>query len=206
MTLDEPIPMFPLGAVVFPYTLVPLRVFEDRYQTLVDTVRAGDGRFGIVLIERGFEVGGGDARFRTGTLVELMAVEDLEEGHRAIAVAGLERIEVEEWLDDDPHPWARVRRAPEGVADGPVRIDDASRALERVLAIASEFGADIGSVDLEVSDDPVAASHQLSAIAPVQVIDRLDLLRASDPATRVEKLIDLLDDQAELLRAQLGEP
>jgi uncharacterized protein len=38
-------------------------VFEPRYQALLDLVLAGDRRFGIVLIERGFEVGGGDHRF-----------------------------------------------------------------------------------------------------------------------------------------------
>ncbi len=60
------LPMFPLGTVVFPYTAVPLRVFEPRYQHLLDDVLGGDRSFGSVLIERGSEVGGGDARFEVG--------------------------------------------------------------------------------------------------------------------------------------------
>ena len=57
------VPMFPLGSVLFPHALLPLRIFEPRYQALLDSCLAGDGRFGVVLIERGFEVGGGEDRF-----------------------------------------------------------------------------------------------------------------------------------------------
>ena len=45
--------MFPLGSVVFPFTAVPLRVFEPRYQHLLDDVLNGDRTFGSVLIEKG---------------------------------------------------------------------------------------------------------------------------------------------------------
>ncbi len=198
------LPMFPLGVVVFPLTMIPLRVFEPRYQRLLDTALASDQRFGTVLIERGLEVGGGDMRFDAGTLVEVLAVQELEEGHRAIAVAGIERIEVVEWLPDDPHPWAMVRLWPDDESDDSVRIGEALLRLERVLALASELGADVAEIDLDVSDDPAAASHQLSALAPIQAIDRLGLLRARDPARRVDRLIELLEDQAEVIRAQLG--
>ena len=34
------VPMFPLGSVVYPYTAIPIRVFEPRYQTLLDRVLA----------------------------------------------------------------------------------------------------------------------------------------------------------------------
>ncbi|MEN3314917.1 MAG: uncharacterized protein V7605_1151, partial [Acidimicrobiaceae bacterium] len=54
--------MFPLGTVLFPGLALPLHVFEPRYQSLVQACLDGDGHFGIVLIERGSEVGGGDVR------------------------------------------------------------------------------------------------------------------------------------------------
>src|SRR5665811_2213449 len=100
--------MFPLGSVIFPYSAVPLRVFEPRYLTLLERVQAGDGMFGTVLIERGFEVGGGDSRFAIGTTVRVVGSTDLPEGDKAIVVAGVERLRIVEWLDDDPHPWAKV--------------------------------------------------------------------------------------------------
>ncbi len=199
--------MFPLGSVVFPYTGVPLTVFEPRYHALLEEVMAGDARFGTVLIERGHEVGGGDQRFSTGTMVEVIAMADVAEGRRAIVVAGTHRIEVVEWAADAPFPMADVR--PSLDADQVVTADDvdgARRALDRVLALASELGADVGGIDLDVSDDATVASYQLAALAPVATIDSYRLLTAAGPGDRLALATGLLDDQAELLRSQLSGP
>ena len=50
------LPMFPLGSVLFPYTPLPLRVFEPRYLTMIGHLLDDDDpQFGVVLIERGHE-------------------------------------------------------------------------------------------------------------------------------------------------------
>ena len=67
------LPMFPLGSVLFPHALLPLHLFEPRYLALADTVLQGDGRFGVVLIERGREVGAATPGFgsaRSHAIVE----------------------------------------------------------------------------------------------------------------------------------------
>ena len=65
---SQPMPMFPLGTVLFPHALLPLRVFEPRYRLMTQRVLGADSEFGVVLIERGSEVGGGDTRFGIGTI------------------------------------------------------------------------------------------------------------------------------------------
>jgi uncharacterized protein len=201
----DPVPMFPLGSVVFPFTAVPLRVFEPRYQALLDRVLEGDRRFGSVLIERGLEVGGGDARFSVGTMVRVADVAQLPEGHRAIVVAGMERIRVIEWLPDDPHPWAVV----EGFADTPQEVmpEDlagASASLRRVLALASELGADVTGLSTDVASDSLVASYQISALAPVTPLDAQHLLEAPGPVDRLRAATRALDERAEVLLAELG--
>lgn len=198
--------MFPLGSVVFPFTGVTLRVFEPRYQALLDRVADDDGRFGIVLIERGFEVGGGDVRFDSGTLVEVMYVRELPEGHKAVALAGVGRIAVSRWLADDPHPWAEVRQIPFGAPPPIEQIDRFSASLDRVMALASELGVDVFSrADLEVADDPLAAAYQLAALSPLTPLDQQKLVDEDDPSTMVDLACSMLADQAELLEARLGE-
>jgi len=59
--------MFPLGTVLLPRAHLPLHIFEERYRALARDCLAGDRSFGVVLIERGQEVGGGDVRFSVGT-------------------------------------------------------------------------------------------------------------------------------------------
>ena len=199
------LPMFPLGSVVFPFTAIPLRVFEVRYQDLLDSVLDGDRRFGTVLIERGFEVGGGDARFGVGTLVELVGVQDMDQGHRAIVVAGLERIRVKGWLEEESYPVASVDLLAQGHAPAQSDIDRLSASLHRVLALASEMGADVlATADLEVSENPLAAAYQLVALAPLTPLDDQRLLEIDDPVAMVDTACELLREQATTLTAQLG--
>jgi len=196
--------MFPLGTVIFPYSGVPLRVFEPRYVVLLDAVLSEQNTFGSVLIERGFEVGGGDVRSAIGTRLRVLAHQDLPDGQHAIVVAGVERIRVVEWLEDDPHPWAVVEPFPD--VDGEVvdlRAGVCSR-LERMLAMASELGADTADIDLDVGDDPVAMSYQLAALVPVTALDSYALLCAPGPRERMQLAAGLLDDQIELIRLRLA--
>jgi uncharacterized protein len=59
-------PMFPLGMVLFPGQVLPLNVFEARYrQMITDCLARQQHQFGVVLIERGSEVGGRDMRSMT---------------------------------------------------------------------------------------------------------------------------------------------
>ena len=74
--------MFPLGTVLFPTLILPLHVFEPRYRALVENcLAAPQPEFGVVLIERGSEVGGDDVRFGE-------AGGGVVQGGRVIGVAG----------------------------------------------------------------------------------------------------------------------
>ncbi|GIU85752.1 MAG: hypothetical protein KatS3mg009_0267 [Acidimicrobiia bacterium] len=131
------LPMFPLGSVLFPYGVLPLHVFEPRYRVMTRQCLAGDHEFGVVLIERGSEVGGGDSRFGFGTLARIAHAHELPDGRFALTAVGLRRIRVERWLDDDPYPRAVV----EVVADEPLPPDAAAlrdtvvAALDELLAL-----------------------------------------------------------------------
>ena len=199
------VPMFPLGSVVYPYTAIPLRVFEPRYQTLLHRVLADDRTFGMVLIERGREVGGGDTRFSTGTMVRIIAVNAMPGTEdRAVVVAGFKRIRVVGWLPDDPHPIAEVEDHPDDEITHPVDVEPALASLRRVLALASELGSDVAGIALKLADDPVAASYQLAALCPLNVIDSQRLLEASGPAERLQLARGMLDERSELLRMELS--
>ena len=100
--------MFPLGTVLVPGQGLPLHVFEPRYRALVEACVAGDGCFGVVLIERGSEVGGGDVRFDIGTVARIREVAQAPDGRYAVAAVGTDRFRVVQWLDDDPFPRAEI--------------------------------------------------------------------------------------------------
>jgi uncharacterized protein len=200
------LPMFPLGTVVFPFTAVPLRVFEPRYQHLLDDVLAGDRTFGTVLIERGSEVGGGDQRFGAGSLVRVASVGRLPESdHRQIVVAATARIRVVEWLAEDPYPAAEVELWPDEEEDVPGGlIEEAEGALRRVLALASKLGADTAAINTRLAEDPVTASYQLAALTPVTALDAYSLLTSPGPASRLQACQRMLEENADDLGRRLG--
>ncbi len=170
--------MFPLGSVLFPYMPLRLRVFEERYLImLADLLKSDQARFGVVLIERGREVGGGEQRFDVGTLAEITQL-GAQEGFVGLIARGGSRFTVDRWLDDAPHPRAEVTELPDLEWD-PDLIGlraETERLVRRTLALASEFAENVWPADVELADDPAAAAWQLAAIAPLGALDQLELL------------------------------
>lgn len=195
--------MFPLGTVLFPTMLLPLHVFEPRYRALVDDCVAGDGEFGVTLIERGSEVGGGDVRTDVGTVARIVQVERFEDGRFAVAAVGTRRIRIERWLADDPYPRAEVVDW-EDVGTTETALDEADALFRRALALAAELGEAPAPLDVELADDPAMATFQIGALAPLGPLDRQALLATERPDDRVTLLVAQLTEVVELLRARLG--
>src|SRR3546814_13839840 len=102
------VPMFRLGSAVLPVAGLPIHVIENRYRALMKDCMAGDREFGVVLIERGSEVGGGDVRADVGTVARIAEASELPDGRWALIAVGDRRIRVTSWLPDDPYPRAEV--------------------------------------------------------------------------------------------------
>nr|WP_294690437.1 LON peptidase substrate-binding domain-containing protein [uncultured Friedmanniella sp.] len=188
--------MFPLGSVLFPYMPLRLRVFEERYLVMLsELVKAEQTTFGVVLIERGFEVGGGEHRFGVGTTADIAKIQ-AEGGVVGLLAQGTDRFEVETWLEDAPYPRAQVRTLPELVWDErlePLRLET-EQLVRRTLAQASEFAEIAWPPDVELADEPVPALWQLAAIAPVTALDQVRLLRADSAEGLLTTLAELTRD------------
>ena len=199
--MPPPMPMFPLGTVLFPHALLPLHVFEPRYRLMTQQVLRGTGEFGVVLIERGSEVGGGDTRFDVGTVAKVVRAHELPDGGYALATVGIRRVRVARWLADDPFPQASVV----DLVDEPSAGDEPrrARALDALLDVCELLRRrDPRLPELPAIDAaPVTASFQIAALAPIGPLDAQRALEAPTPAERLDLLAALLDDHARMLRA-----
>ncbi len=198
--------MFPLGTVLVPGALLPLHVFEERYRRMVQDCLDGESEFGVVLIDRGHEVGGGDVRREVGTVARILEVGILPDGRFLLQTAGVRRVRVLAWLGESPYPRAEVEEWPDeeqSLATGD-RVSEVLTRLRRVRALASELAEPVGPVDLEVADDPVLASYHLAALAPIGPEDSYALLACPGPAERLDRLDDLLTDAELVLQLRLG--
>ena len=202
-----PLPMFPLGSVLFPHAVTSLHIFEPRYRALARDCTKGDRKFGIVLIERGHEVGGGDSRFGVGTLAHIVEALELPDGRWIIAALGVQRLRVVTWLPEDPYPLAIIQEL-----DDP-QLDDADtelvtvaeRTVRRSLAYKAELDEPAASATVTLDDEPTVLAFQLAAIAPVGPLDRQALLEEDDPVARVQRLIQLVDEENAVLAARLAQ-
>ncbi len=200
--------MFPLSTVLFPGMVLPLQVFEPRYRTLMERCMAGTREFGVTLIERGSEVGGGDVRSTVGTVAEIIRADQTPDGRWAVLTIGTRRLRVERWLDDDPHPRAEVESWPDEPPTDPAALqaEFAERVAQyrRVMALATELGHPAQPL-VDITDHPEAGSFQLSMLAPLGPLDRQRLLVAPGPQPRLERLGVLLDEIDAELQARLSE-
>jgi len=195
--------MFPLGTVLFPYALLPLHVFEPRYRLMMNHVLAGDREFGVVLIERGSEVGGGDTRFDIATIARVVQASELPDGRFALATVGMRRVRVVRWLEDDPYPRAEVV----ALVDPPATDDDIA-VRDRAVAALAEVAGFARRIDPRVAEppaldpDPVRASYEAAALAPVGPLDAQRLLAAGDAGARLRLFCDLVAERLIDLRAR----
>jgi Lon protease-like protein len=200
--------MFPLGSVLLPGMVLPLHVFEDRYRALAKDCLAGDRRFGVTLIERGSEVGGGDIRAMAGTVAEIVQAEELPDGRWAMVAVGVERVRVRGWLPDDPYPRAEVESWPDPEVVDRSALNDAYQqqvaALRRLLAMAVELGMEASPL-VDLSDDPGVGTFQIGVVGPFGALDRHRLLTAEGPWERIMLLAELIEDQTLMIGARLGE-
>ena len=195
------IPVFPLSQPVLPGMPSILKVFEPRYLKMFgDILNADTPEFGVVLIERGHEVGGGDTRFGVGTLVEVSTIE-APEGFLIVVGHGTSRFVVTEWLGDDPYPRASVmlRDDLDTSSLDEAILDTIELEVRDTLALAHEFDMGVWPVDTSLSDDPEIRLWQLAGISPLSEIDHLTLLSA----TTAEELIDELLLKTRQLREEL---
>lgn len=198
--------MFPLGTVLAPHMVLPLHVFEPRYRAMLDDLLGdgGVGEFGVALITRGHEVGGGDLRSDVGTVARILRAEQLDEDRWFVIAVGTQRIRIEGWLPDDPYPRAEVVALDDDhdeAADA--ALTQVLPRLRRVLALQSELGQADVAATFEGAEDPSTACWQAVVLAPLTPFDAQRVLAVDRCADRLELLKELLDDLEVTLRYQL---
>jgi Lon protease-like protein len=184
--------MFPLGSVLFPGMPLPLRVFEPRYVAMLSSVLGEtEHEFGVVLIERGSEVGGGDVRFGVGTVARIVSVEQ-DAGSIVLLATGAARFEVVRWLQDDPFPRAQVREldALELDESTPSELGAAEVLVRATISRASEFVELPWRADIELSPELGQRLWQVAGISPLNSLDQYALLRSRTASELLARLVE----------------
>lgn len=184
------LPLFPLGTVLFPGGLLPLRIFEPRYLDLVrDCARHGSG-FGVCLILDGQEVGAPPLPAALGCEARIVDFSTTADGLLGIVAQGGRRFHVERTkVRDNGLIVADVSWLPEAV---PVRIRPEHQLLSTLLARILERADE--AFDKAGLEDADWVAWRLAEWLPMLMSDRQVLLQESDPHRRLQRLVDRLPD------------
>jgi Lon protease-like protein len=197
-------PIFPLGTPLLPGAVLPLQVFEPRYRQMVQDILRDDvhpPEFGVTLIERGHEVGGGDIRATIGTVARIVDIQATADGGYVLAAIGTERFRIVSWLPDDPYPVADIDLWPdedEGEVS-PAEIEALHRRVRELNTTVLALGELTPPPDAEIGEEPWLAVFHLGSLAPIGAADRHRLLAAPGLVERVRVLSEVLDDAAAVL-------
>ena len=194
------LPLFPLGTVLFPGGLLPLRVFEVRYLDMIGKCYKAGAPFGVVSLIQGTEVrvpGGTEAFSTVGTLATISALDAPQPGLMVIRAQGEQRFRITS-SDQLKHGlWvANVERMAVDMAVAvPDDLKSTAQALERlILSLQQKLqGVEQMPVDgpLQLNDCGWVANRWCELLPlPVQLKQRL--MELDNPLVRLELVGDIL--------------
>ena len=218
----EEIALFPLNTVLLPGASLPLRVFEDRYRTMMAdllgddipgppgaapdrTADDGPPLFGVARIREGLEVGGHAGTHDVGTLAAIEWVQRQDDGTMELLTRGTLRFRIHERPDDAPYPRAIVEFLAERPGDDAEEaLAYARRAFERYIGAVAQL-LRTEPEELELPDDAVRASYALIGAMTLEESVVQTLLETPTATERLVRAARVARHEANLLTV-IGPP
>ena len=210
--MGEMLPLFPLGAVLYPGMLLPLHIFEERYRQLVRDLLAGAElrRFGVIAIRKGRETGidGVSSLYEVGCTATLRRVDRRDDGRFDIVTVGTQRFRLLRLDQTRPYLQAEVEMLTEKPTDpaaaGPaVRMIQA--AFREYLDALTEWGGATIRLE-EMPDEPELLSFIVAAAMVIDLPERQAMLAESDTLRRLAMQRALLSRETAMLRTTTSRP
>jgi ATP-dependent Lon protease len=189
----EVLPVLPLrGTVVLPLTMVPLAAGQARSLRLIDSVASGDRRVVLVMQHDADKTDAGpdDVR-RIGTLATIHQLMRVPDGTVRLAIQGLSRVQITDWVSEEPFLTAHVEPYPE---DGDAE-DVETRALvrstlelfQRLVSLVSNLPDELVTAAINI-DEPLALTYLIATNLRIDPEQRQELLELN---TIREKLLQI---------------
>jgi len=210
--MSERLPLFPLGAVLYPGMLLPLHIFEDRYRRLVRDLLDGPEprRFGVIAIRKGRETGveGVQSLYEIGCTATLRRVEEHQDGRFDLVTVGTQRFRLLALDQTLPYLQGEIELLPDEAVDGAAAVP-AVRAVQAAFrgyldALTEWGGATVRVGDLP--DEPVLLSFIVAAAMVIDLPERQALLDEPDALRRLAAERAVLSRETAMLRATTSRP
>lgn len=185
------IPLFPLRTVLFPGGYLPLRIFEQRYLTMVRDCARSDSGFGVCLIREGEEAVSPVKTTEVGTYAQIIDWYTLEDGLLGVSATGTVRFRTENaWQEDDGLFRAEVQVIPEPPGSPiPEAYSILSDVLGRFMEKLEHQYPEFTPAHLQ---DASWVGYRLAELLPLGGIEKQHLLELEDPVDRLQGLLEVM--------------
>lgn len=199
------IPLFPLGTVLFPDGVLPLRIFEVRYLDMIGKCRKAGTPFGVVSLTSGAEVrkaGAGAESFSAmGTLASIRHFESPQSGLLQIECVGTQRFRVRSAELQKHGLWmAQAEPVADDVAlEIPEDLQHTATALRRLIDTLEERRRAEGAANVRLPigepyrfGDCGWVANRWCELVPMQLELKQRMMALDSPLMRLELVSDLL--------------
>jgi ATP-dependent Lon protease len=201
--IPSTLPVLPLKeTVVFPQSVSPLAIGQERSVQLVDDVLAGERMLALVTVKNPeVEEPGWDDLYETGTAAVVHKMIRVPDGTLRILVQGVARVRLERHIQDDPYLVGEFTVVPDEVEETP-ELEALTRSVQ------NEFGRLISLVpylpsELELAaanvDDPSALSHLVASTLRLKTDEKQALLEQSNVSERLRDVLRILKRELEVV-------
>jgi ATP-dependent Lon protease len=201
--IPSTLPVLPLkDTVVFPQSVSPLAIGQERSVKLVDDVVAGERMLALVTVRNpDADEPGWDDLHEIGTAAVVHKMIRVPDGSLRILVQGVGRIRLERRVQDEPYLVGEFAPVPDIVEETP-ELEALTRSVQ------SEFGRLISLVpylpaELELAaanvDDPSALSHLVGSTLRLKTEEKQRLLEEATVEARLRDVLGILGRELEVV-------
>jgi len=200
MSFSNPLPLFPLRAVLFPGGLLNLTVFEARYLDLVGQCLRSGEPFGVVCLAQGHEAGAKAKGVRieeTGVLARIDDVDSEQQGILRVRCTGLERFR----LTSAPTQQANGLWVAPAEAVGADEVQRPSAEMQATVEALSQAAATLreqGPLPFSeplLLDDAGWVANRWCELLPISLAAKQKLMELEDPVIRLSLVDGFLRDK-----------
>ena len=200
------LPVLPLKeTVVFPESMTPLAVGQERSVKLIDDVVSGERMLALITVRNPeADPPGWDDLYRVGTVAVVHKMIKVPDGTLRILVQGLQRVRLVEPEQEDPYLTAELEELPDVLPDSP-EVEALTRNVQ------SQFAHIIGMTpylpeELQLAaanvDDPSALCHLIASTLRLKTDERQELLETVNVEERLRAVSLILNREVEM--SELG--
>jgi ATP-dependent Lon protease len=197
------LPVLPLKeTVVFPQSMTPLAIGQERSVRLIDDVVAGERLLALMTVrDPEVETPDWDDLYDVGTVAVIHKMIKVPDGTLRILVQGLQRVRLERRVGEDPYLVGEFSELPDDLDETP-EVEALTRNVQglfaRIIGLAPYLPEELQLAAANV-DDPSALCHLVaSTLRTIKTEERQEILETIDVEERLRKVSAILNRELEV--------